>query len=539
MKRSNWIGSACCEVLLSIPTRSRKQEFNKAKETFLESFPEVSKRARAVYIGYPANYRVGMSNLGFHFVFGSIARRGVMRVERFFADTSPLTFETGAHISGAFALLFSISYEEDYLNLVRILTKAGIEPLREKRKCRPLIIVGGPAPSSNPFPIADIVDAVALGEGENKIDELASVLEDFSGKNRSGITGILASIPGMFVPSITGSEAVISHGEYKGPFPHTVILTPDTVFSDTLLVETGRGCTGSCAFCMATSLYRPYRPATIESISDLLLKSAEKTGKVGLVSTAVTSHPYFYEIVDMLLRNDLDVRFSSLKAEDIDDRKAWLISRTGTRSVSIAPESGSEEIRFRLGKRVRNDVYIDAVRNLVKNGIVNIGLYLLIGCPGESEKSIDETRHFLARIKEAASGARVSVHINVLVPKPWTPLQFYAMPVERELVLSLKSILAVCRGLGLKPEAKSVRSSIRQAQLSMGGVLFGQAIIDYCLGGISWKKAIRNNGIDPAYIHVERGTTEPLSWDILHGPFEKKGLLDRYRRITQPGQRLV
>ncbi len=496
--------------------------------------PEVPKHARTVCVGYPSTYRVGMSNLGLHFIYRSLAIRGSLKVERFFSDTAPYTFETGSSIAGAFALLFSVSYEDDYLDLIRILTAAGIEPVRSRRERGPLIIAGGPAVSSNPMPLSDIVDAIALGEGEEMIDEIAEILEsDLSGGRESAIDR-LAGIEGVFVPSRTQQSVAIRHGSKRGVFPHTVILSSDTVFSDTLLIETGRGCTGSCGFCLARSLYRPYRPVSVEAIAGLLETTAGKVDKLGLVSTAVVSHPRFGEIVKLITDRGLSVGFSSFRAEDIDRETAVLISEAGVRSASLAPESGSERARFRLGKKVPDSAYFDAVRELTGNGIANINLYLLTGIPGEDQKTFDDTEAFLGRIRKAGGNGRISVHVNVMVPKPWTPLQFYPVPPADGLGRNISGISRVCRMNGISFEAKSVRASLRQAVLSVGGAGIGKALVAYSAGSISWKKALLENGIDPGLIHGERGTEDDLPWDRIAGPCGKDRLLAAYMKIAGP-----
>ena len=473
-----------------------------------------------------------MSNLGLHFIYRSLASRGVLRVERFFTDTAPFTFETGTDISNAFALLFSVSYEEDYLDLIRILVTAGIEPLRSRREGKPFIIAGGPAVSANPLPLSDIVDAAALGEGEDTIDEIAEILEFADHDDRISVIERLAKIESIYVPSIPDRIAVIKHGSSEGPFPHSIILSSDTVFPDTLLIETGRGCPGSCGFCLARSLYRPYRPAPVEAIAELLEKTVGKVNKLGLVSTAVISHPRFKEIIEMILDYKLSVGFSSFKAEDIDAEKASMLSAAGVRSASLAPESGSEKVRFRLGKKVPDEVYLNAVKELVENGILNINLYMLTGCPGENDKAFDQTGIFLKRIKEVSGRGKISVHTNVVVPKPWTPLQFYPIPSIGELTRNIAAISKMCRDTGISSDAKSIRSSLRQAILSIGGSGAGKALLAYSGGSISWKKALRENRTDPDQIHRERGIDQPLPWERIAGPCRKDTLLAGYRKMV-------
>ena len=189
-----------------------------------------------------------MSNLGFHYIFAEASRSGKFRVERFFSDTAPLTLETGRRLGEASCLLISVSYEEDYINLVRMMIDSGIEVTREKRGGRPLIIVGGPAISANPLPLSDIIDAAVIGEGEGTT---ASILEILSGAEKAEkVLERLSGVDGIFIPGREDSRVTFRKEKTRDVFPHSVIMTEKTAFPDTMLFETGRGCPGACGFCL-------------------------------------------------------------------------------------------------------------------------------------------------------------------------------------------------------------------------------------------------------------------------------------------------
>ena len=270
----------------------------------------------------------------------------------------------------------------------------------------------------------------------------------------------------------------------------------------------------------------------MEEVSAYLDGLTAKVGKVGLVSTAVAAHPRFGEIVESFLQRGIQVSFGSLRAEDLDEEKVRLLSRAGVKSVSLAPESGSERIRFRLGKRVEDRIYLDAVRMLIDAGIRRIGLYMLVGCPGEGIGTIDETRLFLYRIKEIARRGRLSLHVNPLIPKPWTPLQFYGMPGKRKLEIGLSAVRDLCGELGIAVHIKSLRSALRQATISLGDERVGRALCRYAEGRTSWGKALRSEGVTGEYLHEERGESSPFPWDGIVGPFTRESLYKRYRRIV-------
>ncbi|MCD6378925.1 radical SAM protein [bacterium] len=487
--------------------------------------------ANNVFVGYPSSYREGMSNLGFHFVFGELKSRELMRVERFFTDTSPLTFESGLKISSAIALFFSFSFEEDYLNLVRILIDSGIEPSREERGCRPIIVVGGPAVSANPVPMSQVADIISIGEGEETVAKIAAFVEEYNGGGRGEILEKLSGVDGIFISGQPGKGVVFAHPEIISKLPMSILLSGKTVFSDMLLMEISRGCPGRCCFCLASAIYRPLRIQPYDSIMETLEEIPRFVNKIGLVSTSVTSHPDFSRIVEELIKRKIKTSFSSLRAEDIDNEKALQIGRTGTRSVALAPETGSEAMRFILGKKVPDDAYFNAANLLALQGIKRFTIYLLSGYPGETEQVINETRLFMEKFKKAVRRGIVSVHINIVIPKPWTPLQFYAMPERKSLERKLKELAGACEGPSRNIRIKSVRSSLRQAILSLGSDDVGKAVIEYGKGRISWNKALAHNDIDPGFIHDKGRVSQVLPWEFISGSINRQYLLRRYNDL--------
>lgn len=508
-----------------------------ASERYITRYPVARRRGLKVFCGFPAPYRVAMSNLGFHFLFHTLRETPDLDVERFFADSAPFTVETGSGISAASILLFSISYEEDYVGLVRILENAGIEPLRSKRSGVPIVIAGGAAVSGNPMPLAGIVDAAVLGEGENPLGEIITRIPDYDRSDPSEFLEGLAHVPGVYVPALQKIKPRFSpRAALDDRFPRSAVVTPNTIFGDTLLVEIGRGCPGACHFCLARSLCGPFRHVSAERITSLVSPSSRiPVEKVGLVSTAVAAHPDFEDIVRFVTGQGISVSFSSLRVSDLGRAAIAAIASAGTRSVSLAPESGSERVRYRLGKRVPDETYFDAASRLGAAGIRHFNLYLLAGCPGEGPESSAETTRFLKRFKSSIHGRTCSVHVNIVVPKAWTPLQFYPMPAQKELEARLKHVRNRCGDLGLPVKTKTVRSAMRQAVLSLGDEKVGYGIVRHITSGVSWKKAMSSEGVDLSFVHEERGMTGPLPWDIIEGPVTREILAARYKRLCLDG----
>jgi radical SAM superfamily enzyme YgiQ (UPF0313 family) len=523
--------------------RNNPREKILEKETILERFSVPGRGAQLLVAAYPAHYRVGISNLGFHFLYKGLRQSSNLRVDRAFSDTSPVTLETGSSLSAMRVILFSISYEEDFVNLARMLHEAGVSPFREKRGSRPIVIAGGPAVSANPMPLVDLVDAMALGEGEETLGEIVRLLEERGREEADrrhpaepgAFLEALARIPGMLVPGVSRTGVSFREPAQPSRFPRSVIITPESVFPDTMLVESGRGCPGACAFCLATSLYRPFRFMPFSAFEELVRGLDPAVKKIGLVSTAVAATPDFVPIVKLLVSKGIAVSFSSLRAEDLDDEKAALVGSIGTASVSLAPESGSERVRFALGKRVADDVYFNAAAKLRAAGVTHFTLYLLVGCPGEDDRALAETEIFMGRFRKAIGGRGFSVHVNPLVPKPWTPLQFWAMPEERELALRQHAVEQALRKLGLGVQIKSVRSAIRQALFSTGDEAVGRAIVHHVEGGLSWKRSLKEAGVNVDFPHEKKGPETAFPWDAISGPVRRGTLFKRFEAMERDG----
>lgn len=486
--------------------------------------------AESVFAGYPSGYSAGMSNLGFHFLFAGLRSNCFIRAERFFADTVPFTLESGSRISSARLLFFSVSYEEDYLNIARMLEGSGIPSSRRERDADPIVIAGGAAPGSNPYPLSEIADVIAIGEGEGTLQSMLDILEKEGAGDRETLLAEFAGLEGILVPGTETGTLKFPEPTPADQFPSSFAISKGTAFPGMMLIETGRGCPGRCGFCLSGSVYSPVRMVSFHRFRKLLEGTdgfPDQINRVGLVSTAVAANPDFVPMTEYLLNAGVGPGFSSFRAGDITEGKARLIGKAGTRSVTLAPESGSEQARRLLGKCTDDDTYLRAASLLAENGVSRFGLYLLTGYPGENEQVVKETGSFLDRFRRAVAGASLEIHINVVVPKPWTPMQFYPLPPESELEKGAGRLARVCRKFG-RTKVKSVKSSIRQGVMSIGDERVGRAAIACGKGEMTWKKALKEHGVDPLFIHSER---KGGKWHRISGPVTEEELMRRYREI--------
>ena len=128
-----------------------------------------------IALAYPNRYHVGMSNLGFQSVYQHLNNIENVLCERVFLqdENDPIgsritTLESSRPLSAFDVVAFSISFENDYPNLLAILEQAGL-PLRveDRRPPHPLVVAGGVACLLNPEPISEFIDCFLIGEAES------------------------------------------------------------------------------------------------------------------------------------------------------------------------------------------------------------------------------------------------------------------------------------------------------------------------------------------------------------------------------------
>jgi radical SAM superfamily enzyme YgiQ (UPF0313 family) len=433
-------------------------------------------------LGYANSYHVGMSSLGFQRTFELVHRRDDWACERFFLDGegTPVTLETRTPIGDFGCIAFSVSFEEDYVHLLQLLDRARV-PLRRRDRGPgdPLVLMGGSCAAINPLPMAEFVDVFPLGAAENLLDALQSALEEEP--DREAVLRRLASTPGFFVPAhhdageLTEADSKLKKLELTaeqmrqpGNLPSTVIVTPHTEFRDKVLIEMSRGCPEKCRYCWATFGMGKFRWHPTEAILAAMDGARGVTDQLGFVATAVGDHPEVERILTTGVELGFRCSVSSIRIPAVTEGVLAALHASGDRSITLAPETGNDELRIKMGKHVSNALLLDKVRLIAAAGFTQLKLYFLVGLPDET---LDDVRSILdlaeqvrGIFKEQApkTGVMGQLHlgVNVLVPKPYTPWQRHPMPPERELALR---IAVLKKGVARLPNVTLGQLSIRQA----------------------------------------------------------------------------
>jgi radical SAM superfamily enzyme YgiQ (UPF0313 family) len=445
-----------------------------------------------VGVGYPNRYHVAMSSLAYHWVTEIAAGCPDIAVSRFFAppDGDGRSFETNTPIGQLDLLAWSCSFELDAVNLVHTLDAAGIPRRRHHRgDDQPLLIVGGAVASINPLPLSEAVDVFVLGAAEKLWPPLLRLAAET--RSRQRLLEALADLDGFFVPVHHLDE----HGRPLGrrrrvekrdvdmadpamvPSSHTV--TPHTEYRSRALVEMSRGCPEKCRYCWVGHNYGRLRCHPAPAIIDRVRSLTAITDRIGFVATAVGDHPRLAEILGASRDMGLDVAISSLRIPAMIPSVLEPLADSGARSVTIAPETGSEELRRKLRKPISNDRILEAVDTAQRCGIPNLKMYFIIGLPDETDRDIEAIADLLRRSQEimAMHGRRLgrigSLHAgcSILVPKPYTPYSRAAVLSRREFRRRIRLLEHHLRSIAnLRWDRPSHRQAVWQTMLSRGDV---------------------------------------------------------------------
>lgn len=402
----------------------------------------------SVALVYPNTYEVGMGNLAVHSLYRILNDRPDIVCERAFlpskrdlaehrrTETPILSLESQRPLAEFDAVAFSISFENDYLNILPILELANIPYLKEKRsKDAPLVIAGGAAPTLNPDTISKIFDAVITGEAECYVEDLIPALTE--GLSKKDLIAEFTRLKGgRFLKNLNDWPT------------ETVIHSEDAEFGDMHLIEVQRGCPHHCKFCAVPVIYQKPRHRNIASILHMVENGLQFRKRFGLIGTHILSHPDFIEIAKAIHSRGATFSPSSIRVDEIDETRAALLAKSGHRSIALGIEAGMGNLRETLDKRTSDGDILSAVATLAAARITNLRLYFMIGLPGESEKDIEAIaslglkvqKTLIAHAPRESRTTKVALTVTPFVPKPGTNFEKAAFAGTDELKQKIKTL---------------------------------------------------------------------------------------------------
>jgi radical SAM superfamily enzyme YgiQ (UPF0313 family) len=530
-----------------------------------------------VALAFPNTYWVGMSSLGFQTVYRLFNDLDDVVCERVFlppkqelraqleSGTPLLTLESQTPVANFDVLAFSVSFEWDYTNVVTMLRLAGVPPRARVRTNRhPLIVIGGAVTFVNPEPLAPFADVIAAGEGEVLVPDLVAVLRE--GSSRDDQYAQLASKRGFYIPAFydvrytaggsiaafepragSGAPATVKKAAVKSADrldpPATSIFTPDTEFGSRFLVEVVRGCANLCRFCWAGYNYLPVRAFSADRILELAADARRHANRAGLVSIALCDHPEIERILTGLLELGYSISPASLRLDDLTENIVRLLHASGEKSITIAPEAGSDRLRRVINKTVTNEEILAATDLIFANGIENLKLYYMIGLPTETDGDLDAIGDMTVQMRDSMMRharprgrvGRIVGSVNPLIPKPGTAYQWLPMEDPALTERKAKRLRRMLSGIdNVYFNIKSERHSFYQALLSLGDRRVADAIEAAERNGGNWRAAVADVGLDADfYIFRDRSSDPVLPWDIIDGGMKTSFFQAEFRKALR------
>ena len=532
----------------------------------------------SVALVYPNTYAVGMSNLGFQTIYRHLNAIPDVVCERVFvpdaedADemrrsaTPPFSLESRRPLTDFHLVGFSVTYEGDYINVLRLLAMAGI-PLRAaaRRAHDPLVLMGGVCAFSNPEPIAPFMDFVAVGEGEELVVELIAAYRE-GYRDREAFLTSLTTLDGIYVPgrydAAYGADGTLAAVAARDGAPEVVVKrrlrnvnafetvaavkTPHAEYGHMALLEVGKGCGRGCRFCLEGQVYRPVRHRSVEALRETVARmAASGERRVGLVGACVSDYPWLGELLKIIEENGLELSISSLRADSLTEDLVTALARGGHRTLTMAPEAGTERLRWAVRKPISDAQLMTACDLVRSHGIPNLKTYFMIGQPTETSEDVEAIVDLAGRMLERlrvldASGrpfGRLTLSISSFVPKPWTPFQWAPFDGAESLQAKLEIIKrGVRRFSNVRVLHENPREAALQALLARGDRRVGDFLELAASYDGDWRRALREWEGDPAfYTTRHRSTSERMPWDHFDVGVKKAGLIREWERAQAEG----
>jgi radical SAM superfamily enzyme YgiQ (UPF0313 family) len=527
----------------------------------------------AVALVYPNSYAVGMSNLGFQTIYRHLNALPDVVCERVFmpdaADVAelartgaaPFSLESQRPLADFHMVGFSVTYEGDYVNVLRILDLSGV-PMRaaDRRAHDPLVLMGGVCAFSNPEPMAPFMDFIVVGEGEELVGELIAAYRERY-RDRASFLDLLTAMAGVYVPerydvryAADGSLAAVA--AHAGAPPVVVkrrlgdvnafrtiagVKTPNAEYGHMALLEVGKGCGRGCRFCLEGQVYRPVRHRSVAALSETIKQlAAEGEKRIGLVGACVSDYPWIGELLKVVEANGMELSISSLRADSLTEDLAGALARGGHRTLTIAPEAGTERLRRAIRKAITDEQILAACDLVRAHGIPNLKTYFMIGQPTETDADVeaiaDLARRLLERLRvldaQGRPFGRLTLSVSSFVPKPWTPFQWAPFAGAEALGRKLETIKRGVRGLSnVRVLHENPREAALQALLARGDRRVGDFLESAARLGGDWRRALREwEGDADFHTMRARALDEPLPWDHFDVGVKKAGLAREWAR---------
>lgn len=536
---------------------------------------------------FPDIYEIGMSHLGMKILYGLVNDREDSWCERVFApdvdmeeqmrkNNVPLfALESGDCIKNFDIIGFTLMYELCYTNVLNMLDLAGI-PLysKDRTELAPIICVGGPC-ACNPEPIADFVDIVFLGDGEDSTNAVLDLLKECKKKGATKQEFLLKAkdITGVYVPSFykdnynvdgTLKELVPINGApekvkksvvsdmNKCYYPKEFVVPFISIVHDRAVEEIFRGCIRGCRFCQAGFIYRPIREKSVETINAQSKALIDSTGydELSLCSLSTSDHSQVNEmltsLIDWTVKDKISLSLPSLRVDNFSDELVDKLNKVRKSGLTFAPEAGTQRLRDVINKNVTQEEVINTCTKAFDNGWTTVKLYFMMGLPTETMEDIEGIANLGMDVlhafynnpnRQKGTGLQVNISCSSFIPKPFTPFQWEPEDTMESLKAKQKHLLESIPSKKIKVSYHETPTSLLEGVLARGDRRLSAVIYSAFKDGCkfdswdehfkfaSWMKAFEENNLDPYfYTQRKRDFSEVLPWDHLDYGISRKFL---------------
>jgi radical SAM family uncharacterized protein/radical SAM-linked protein len=549
-----------------------------------------------VCLAFPDVYDIGMSHLGFKILYKILNDDPRTLAERAYAPWIdmeaqlrarglPLVSCESARALRDFDVVgFSLQFELTYTNVLAMLDLGGIALRAEDREeDAPLVLAGGPS-ATHPEPIAPFLDALVIGDGEERTTAVAL---DWASAKKAGLPRAerllrLAQLPGVYVPSLYSTRVAAETGftvlagplSPKAPWPvrrtfvddlnrfpfpdDGPIGGPEAIF-DRMSIEVARGCTEGCRFCQAGMIYRPVRERDPEQIVATVVRAVERSGydEASLTSLSTADYsciaPLVKKVADALTPKRVSLGVSSLRAYGLDEAVLSDLARVRATGVTFAPEAGTQRMRDVINKNVTEEQLMETAQRVFSRGWRSMKLYFMIGLPTEREEDVREIPRVGGRARtvgkriRAEPGAgggppKITVSVSTHVPKPHTPFQWCAMDTPEQIQAKQRWLEEEARAARVELRMHDGETSWLEGVFARGDRTVASVLERAFHAGARfdswedqkkmdvWEAAFRAEGIDPAKYLGTIPTTARLPWDHIDVGLEDGFLVREYRK---------
>ena len=491
----------------------------KGSYNFLMAFPECKSFA--------------LASLGYLWLYKIADTTSSINAEMICTDYSPKM-----RVNQAGAISFSMSFDFDFMGVFEILEKNNIPFLAKDRdSSHPIIFAGGPVLTTNPEPYKNIFDFIMIGDGEETFKEVLDILKNNPDKQDALVK--LEKIEGIYIPYKT--KKVTKHTEKLCNVIYTPIISEESYFKNTFIIEVARGCMNRCAFCTASYINLPFRYYDYEKIIDAIELGLKHTNKIALLGAQISAHPDFHKIMEYLKNKidsgiNIEIGISSLRTDAITPELIKILVMGGQKTSTIAIEAASEKLRKYINKNLKNEQIFDAVRISRENGLKGLKIYSMIGIPDETQEDIEEFITLAKKLKEENKGFNITFSFSSFVPKPQTPFQWSVREDSKSLEKKQKYIEKSLAKLGIESKFSSIKWDYWQTVLSRGGEELTPLLISvYKNGGktSAYKSAAKELNINiEKYIH-EYDLNDNLPWNFIENYVKNEQLASEQNRLKR------